>query len=340
MNRKIEVIHYERKLSFNAFSIERLFSDIRIANKNIKSDIKIHIRKNIFHSRGFFSRLLDSLFSYFYQKDINHITGDVHYLSFFLTKKKTILTIHDCGILKNSKGLKFLFRWFFWFWLPNRCCEVITVISESVKNDLLKYIKCKPTKIIVVNNMVSKEFKPFNKKFNKKCPRILHIGLKNNKNLLNHVKALNGINCLLVIIGKPSENDISILKENNINYLFLYNLSREEVLEEYKKCDLLLFASTSEGFGLPILEAQAVGRPVLTSNIEPMNRIIGKAACLVDPFDPTSIKEGVLKIINNEKFRQFLIKYGFKNVENYSAKKITKEYLSIYNYLYSLNNIK
>ena len=334
---KIKVVHFERKSSYKAFSIERLFSDLRFESDHITKDIKIKKRNNIFPSRGFLFRLLDSLFASFYQQDINHITGDVHYLTYFLSKKKTILTIHDCGILENSKGFKFIFRWFFWFWLPNQCCEVITVISEPVKTNLLKFIKCKPSKIKVINNMVSSEFKPYLKIFNDTFPRILHIGLKENKNLLNHAKALKEINCLLVIIGKPSEKDIFILKENNIKYEIHFDLSRKEVLEEYKKCDLLLFASTYEGFGLPILEAQAVGRPVLTSNISPINKIVGEGAYLVDPFDPFSIKEGILKIINDKKLRTFLINSGYENVQKYSAQKISRQYFSIYKSLYLKN---
>ena len=63
------------------------------------------------------------------------------------------------------------------------------------------------------------------------------------------------------------------------------------MIQEYKDADLISFPSTFEGFGMPIIEGQAVGRPVITSNIEPMVSVAADAAILVDPFNIESIRE-------------------------------------------------
>lgn len=95
--------------------------------------------------------------------------------------------------------------------------------------------------------------------------------------------------------------NIDLLKECGTDYSNDYNISEEQILKEYEDCDMLLFASTYEGFGVPILEAQITGRPVVTSNISPMDevtgRILGKdSAISVNPFDIKDIRNGILKL--------------------------------------------
>ena len=70
---------------------------------------------------------------------------------------------------------------------------------------------------------------------------------------------------------------------------------------------MLTFVSTYEGFGLPILESQATGRPVVTSNVSSMPEVAGDAACLVNPYDADSIREGILRVINDDAYRKDLM---------------------------------
>ena len=73
------------------------------------------------------------------------------------------------------------------------------------------------------------------KKIDKVCHVILHIGTKVNKNLKNTILALNGLKCHLRIVGKLSEEYVKMLLENNIDYSSCANISDEELLEEYYK---------------------------------------------------------------------------------------------------------
>jgi len=93
---------------------------------------------------------------------------------------------------------------------------------------------------------------------------------------------------------------------------------------------MLVFASTYEGFGLPIVEAQATGRPVVTSNILSMPEVAGGAACLVDPFNVASIREGIAKVIQDSSYREYLVRLGFENVKRFQPENIAKNYLDIY----------
>ena len=327
----LRIMFFNRKKSKFVFSIESLFSDLENSVYKLTNKFRIYKRFNLFRSKGIILRFIDTLIASFSQKDINHVTGDTHYLTFFLDPKKTILTIHDCGILKNSNGIKYFLYYFLWFWIPEKKVTFITVISENTKLELLKYLGCNPDKIKVIYNPVSDSFKKAEKIFNKKCPRILHIGFTKNKNLINHINAIKDLNCNFVIIGKPSDAEIKIMNLYKIEFSIYNNLSKKEIVQKYIDSDIILFASLYEGFGMPIVEAQSVGRPVVTSYREPMIEIAGKeGASFVDPEDYKSIREGLLKVIYEDNFRNKLIKYGYENVKKFSLEKITKQYLDLY----------
>lgn len=98
----------------------------------------------------------------------------------------------------------------------------------------------------------------------------------------------------------------------------------------YQSCDLVCFVSTYEGFGMPILEAQAVGRPVLTSDISPMREVAGEGAFKVDPFDVDSIRTGLERLIGDGGLREDLIREGFRNVKGYSAESVAAQYAALY----------
>lgn len=93
-----------------------------------------------------------------------------------------------------------------------------------------------------------------------------------------------------------------LLDKYHINYRWEVNLKNEQVVQKYINCDMLLFVSTLEGFGLPIVEANAIERPVITSNFSSMPEIAGEAAHLVDPFDANSIRSGVIRIIEDDRY--------------------------------------
>ena len=160
--------------------------------------------------------------------------------------------------------------------------------------------------------------------------RILQVGTSDNKNLLRVAAALEGICCRLVIIGALSSEQVDALTFHGINYETHTDLSREQMVDAYVRADLLLFASTYEGFGLPIVEANAVGRPVITSQVSAMPEVAGDAACLVDPHDVMSIRRGVLRVMDDPAYRQALVDRGLVNARRFQAASIAHRYLDVY----------
>jgi glycosyltransferase involved in cell wall biosynthesis len=97
--------------------------------------------------------------------------------------------------------------------------------------------------------------------------------------------------------------------------------------------------STYEGFGMPILEANAVGRPVITSNILSMPEVAGNAAHVVNPYKTLEIRNGILKIIQDKEYRNILIQNGINNAKKYNNQNIANEYLKIYKQMYNNKKI-
>ena len=325
----MKVIHFQRKpVSERYFSIENYFEAIRKELPSFGVEAKKVVCPYI--SQGLFKRIYNAVQATFYRADIYHVTGDVHYLTLFLPKKRTVLTIHDCVFMNHpSKWARKVLK-LFWLTLPAKRVSHITCVSEKTKEEVLRFIQFPPQRILVIPT-VADRFLFTSSDFSFRLrPSILHIGTTPNKNLDRVAQALEGIPCQLEIVGPLSEEQILVLERHHIQYHQEVGISNERMAEKYQEADLVLFASIYEGFGMPILEAQLSGRPVITSHLAPMCEIAGEGACLVDPFDPQSIRNGVLKMIQDEEYRKESIQKGAKNVERFSPHKVAGDYASLY----------
>lgn len=269
--------------------------------------------------------------------EIFHITGDVHYAALATPSSKTILTIHDIDSILNGTGIRKLFKKWLWFTLPAKKVSRITVISEFTKKQLLEKIRFPAENIRVIHNPVSAAIK-FSPKPSLSDPvEILQIGTKENKNLDRVVEAIAGLDCRLTIVGRLSEENREKLNTLGVDFRNPVDISDDELHKLYEKTDLVCFATTYEGFGMPVIEAQAVGRPVLASDIPPVREISGDAVLYVDPHDVSSIRSGLKKLISDVTLREKLVTEGRKNVERFLPQKIASEYEALYNEVHHSN---
>lgn len=310
------------------FSIEKVFEPIIRETK--KKGWNAEVIEAPLYTSGVFS-MLRNIFSLREKKaDLYHITGDIHYAVFAFPRKRTILTIHDSVFVYQQKGFK---RWvmlqLFLKW-PASYASCITTISEKSKSDIVRFGKCRPDKIKIIPDPVNSSITYTPRTFNSSKPVILFIGSTPNKNLPRALEAIRGISCLLSIVAKISEDHKALMDTMGIEYTVSSNLSEEELNRKYAESDLLLFPTLFEGFGLPIIEAQQAGRPVITSKLDPMQEVAGKGACLVDPYDVASIRAGLLRVIDEPLYRSFLVEEGFENIKRYSKETILRHYLDLY----------
>ena len=264
------------------------------------------------------------------KSDLVHLTGDIHYAILAIWKTPVVLTIHDLRFFEESRAIRRMLFWIFWLYLPCLRASRVTVISEFTKERLLAAVPVNSNKVRVIPNCVSNQFYPLPREWPKHNPRLLLVGTTDNKNLQRVMTACIGIDLHLCILGKLSDGQSNFLQCNKISFENHVSLSRDGVIALYQSCDLLVFVSTYEGFGLPILEAQAVGRPVITSNMSPMREISGQGALLVDPMDITAIRDGITKILSDAGLRETLIQSGLSNAERYSPKSIAVQYATLY----------
>ena len=269
---------------------------------------------------------------------INHITGDVHYLLYFLKGKRTVVTVHDIMYYHYLKGVKRVI----WKWLyirPLKRAAKVVFISDFSRRQVLQEIVLPEERLAVIPNPVCPDFTYTPKEFNAAKPRILHIGTLERKNLCRTVKALQGIPCHLRIIGDLDEEISDLLRGAEVEYSSACNLTHEEILAEYRKADVINFPSLYEGFGMPVIEGQATGRVVVTSDLSPMKEVAGGGAVLVDPYSVGSLREAYQRVISEPETRDAVIVKGLANVRKYQVGKIVEKYIGIYQKITEERNV-
>ena len=331
-NKKITWLFRKRR-SLGNFSIEQSFQEVA---KVYPKETKPAWIEATHFSEGWLNRWNIIRQTRALETDILHITGDIHFAALAWPKwrrnrPQVVLTIHDIGFTHDHTGWK---RWLLkkiWIVWPLRCIDQLITVSEATKEAILKEASWfDPTKITVIPTVVPQHFKPRRAEPNNPKPIALHIGVAENKNLRGHAEALRGLDVHLRIIGEPSDADHHMLKQLGVEYSAQSKLTDAEMQEAYATSDFLLFASTLEGFGMPILEAQMVGLPVITSNIAPMNEVAGNGALLCETSDFLSIRGCIERITSDELLREELIRKGTANCQRFSPKASANIMILVY----------
>jgi glycosyltransferase involved in cell wall biosynthesis len=266
-----------------------------------------------------------------------------------------VVTCHDLIAIRRARGE---FTGMHTRWTGRRHQEMvidglrrarhIVCVSESTRADLLRIARVPLGKTSVVHSGLNYPYVPLTDI--ERNSRLRKLGIGSGQRYLLHVgsgswyknqsgvirifnrltETLQGSELSLVIVC----NELNlILRKMMDDYRLsdrvrvLFNVEAEDLCGLYSGASALLFPSLCEGFGWPIIEAQACGCPVFTSNRPPMTEVGGDGAVYIDPEDPI---EAAKIILENLPHAEGMREAGFANLRRFSTDQMVDGYLNLY----------
>jgi mannosyltransferase len=253
-----------------------------------------------------------------------------------------VCTVHDFTYDYFFRGKKKFA--FVHIWQRNRTIrhsDAVVCISENTRLDLIKFIpNIDTSKLYVINNGVSSEYKqlPPESKILELSDWILFVGQRASyKNGRFLVDSIIDTSYKVIFCGAPlSEDEILYLDRylGRERYKSVSGLSNAEMNRYYNSCKCLVYPSSYEGFGIPVLEAQAAGCPVIAYNCSSIPEVIGgNKMLLMNSLTREELLQK-LSLLDDVEVRTSVIKSGLDNVRKYSWNKIYEQYRNLYDALF------
>ncbi len=252
---------------------------------------------------------------------------------------KKVITIHDCAYDRFAEYKSTLSRLYIksMYLAGKYFCDAIVTDSNFAKQELVSLYHIKPGRITVIYPGIPELPQPgeafiaeTRMRFNITGPYFFYVGItrprKNIPGLLKAFKrfAQNHTEVQLVLAGRIDTSFADVAQE--ISSLGLEKsviqtgfVSDEQKAALYKGALALVFPSFYEGFGIPVVEAQSLGTPVLTSGTSSLPEVAGTGALYVDPNDTDAIARGMEKLLD-AKFSRELVRNGYENSKRFSWK--------------------
>lgn len=252
--------------------------------------------------------------------------------------KNKITTVHDIAYERFPQTFDWKFRLFYKLLIPNiiKTSKHTLTVSEFSKNEIHDLYGTKLKNIDVVYNAVNKIFKPKKIEINEKY--ILAVSSLNyQKNFHSLIKAFNQLNnetTKLYLVGGINKNFASTELvseiEKNENIIFKGRVDDDELIELYSNAICFVYPSLYEGFGIPPLEAQACGCPVVCSNVASLPEV-GSVDSVVycDPYSVEDIKEKIEFVLNDESLQSELRVKGFENIKRFSWEESARRIIDV-----------
>jgi glycosyltransferase involved in cell wall biosynthesis len=231
----------------------------------------------------------------------------------------------------------------------------VACVSETTARDLRRIARLRPEQISVVANSLNYEYSPMpagqagavvEKSFGRSQGSgpgpnfVLHVGgnqwYKNRLGVLRIYARLvdgGGNSSALVLVGEdltPEMKSFVRAKRLEDRVFQIQSCSSEELRTLYTMAGVLLFPSLAEGFGWPVIEAQACGCPVVCSRVDPFPEVAGDGACLVETGDEQGFTDLIRRHVTDPDFRRQMIARGTANARRFLPATMIANYLECY----------
>lgn len=251
------------------------------------------------------------------------------------TSKKAvnITTVHDFTYEYFIKGIaKSVHCWQKYRAIRNS--DLIICVSENTKKDLLRFVpSVDANKIRVIYNGVSEDYYPIDSAGVDNSRFALFVGARGGyKNFSVAVEAIKDTTLDLVIVGSPLlHTEIKHLDSvlGRDRYKYAGRISNKELNVLYNTAFCLLYLSSYEGFGIPVIEAQKAGCPVIAANYSSIPEIIGDKALLVNEISPVEILKKI-RFLESDYNRSEIVNFGLENAKRFSWDKTYAETIKVY----------
>ena len=331
----------------------QLFAPKKIDNNRtapfLKPPFKTFFPNTIFRSawrsRGIVKDLIKA------NVDIYH--GLSHELPFGIEKSgiASVVSIHDLIIKADKKQFRWLDRKIYNAKFKSSCerADKIVAISQSTKNDILKYYNVPAEKIQVIYQTCHEQFKKevdqkevtrYLESNNLPSEYLLYVGSAiPRKNLFRLVKSLNQLPKelqfpLFIVAGKNKYrdrvNEYAVKKKIDNLLYFMDDLEFADLPKLYRGAIATLYPSHYEGFGLPVIESLFCHTPVLTGNNSSLTEAGGPGALLVNSRDTENITLGITQLLEDKALRKSLATAGYQHVQQFQSAPIAKQWISLY----------
>lgn len=253
------------------------------------------------------------------------------YLLPFLRGKR-IITYHDLGTVFSARNRLYRFMRFLLHIFPSKYfADQITFVSEQTKREYLAATKYKRLeRLHVIYNSYDERLIPVENKTQNEKFTVLQIGTAKRKNLMSTIHACVGLPIRLNIIGKLTDEYLGALSRYNIDYKNSFDISYEKIVECYNQCDIVCFPSFYEGFGIPLIEANVMQKPIIAGDIPVLHEIGDDAALFVNPKSVEEIRDAIISLMTDSALREKYIQAGITNAKKYGHRYIANEYYQIY----------
>lgn len=249
-----------------------------------------------------------------------------------------VTTVHDFTYDYFYKGKRC--GAFLHLWQRNRAirnADAVVCISDNTKRDLLKFLPdVEENKVHVIFNGVSEDYHIIEDKDDSLKDYLLFVGERvAYKNGRWFAEAIKDTDYKVLFCGKPMTSEEKQFYDDTLGvnrYKVMSGLSNEELNRVYNSAKCLVYPSSYEGFGIPVLEAQRAGCPVIALNTSSIPEIIGETPLLMNDLTKEDLM-GKLSLLEDVAIRNNVIAVGLENSNRFTWDNAYLQYRALYDNL-------